>query len=694
MLADGESAELHWRIGNCRHALGDFAKAARAYWSALMVRPDFPEATVNLSNTLIDLGKPATAVQELSTLLKRHPDYAPAHSALGSAHFAQGDGMEAAVAFARALELNPGDLLARLNLALIRIDQGEAASVLDDVRSMAGRYPQVPEIQNAFGLALRATGDLEAAVEAFRKALKSDPANPDYLTNSAGAWQLLGRLDKAGEAYQLAIEARPGFVPAYLGLGAALVIDGQAGEAEQFLLAAVQSDPVNAAAWSNLGNALKAQARYEEAISAYRKSIEIDDGDCGHWSNLLLCLQYDPSQTPENVWQEHLAFGKRFGDADGKNLPLAAPAVIEAGWRGDRRLRVGYVSADFRVHSVSFFLEPVLRAHDREAVEVICYSDVTAPDSVTARLRGLSDSWRDLRGCGNRAAADIVAADDVDLLIDLAGHTAGNRLGMFALKPAAVQATWLGYPGTSGLAEMDYRLTDSVADPDDGFHAERLVRLPTGFHCYGPPPGSPPPTRSTDRPPTFGSFNNLAKVTPEVMTAWARMTASVPDARLLLKARPLADEGVRERYRQIAADAGLPPERLELIGHVKDLAAHLALYAEVDVALDPFPYAGTTTTCEALWMGVPVVTLCGNSHAGRVGASLLTTTGLSEFIAESAGEAEGIARDLLSDTARLDDMRETLRGKVAGSPLCDAGAFTATLEDAVHAMWRAGHASG
>ena len=639
MVLEQETPELYWRLGNCQHALGRFAPAARHYWSALSLRPDFPEATVNLANTLIDLGKAPAAVAELKGLLTRYPTYPAALAALGSAEFAQNNLAEAVEAFSAALKLRPDDPVTQLNLASLKIALGDAASVIDDLRGLARQWPNAPDVQNALGLGLRATGDLDEAITAFQKALRMDAGNPDYLTNLAGAWQLKGRLDRAGESYQLAIEARPGFVPAYLGLGSALILDGQAAEAEAFLTAAVDGDPGNADAWSNLGNALKAQARYDDAITAYRQSVKLRPDDKGLWSNLLLCLRYDPSRTAAEIYDEHLAFGRTFGQ--GAEAVTSAPPLSEIQTlRASRPLRVGYVSADFR-------------------------------------SRGRDDS----------VAADMIRSDAIDLLVDLSGHTAGNRLGVFAERAAPIQLTWLGYPGTTGLAEMDYRLTDEMADPDDSFHTEQMVRLPHGFHCYGPPPNAPVPSRSEGRPLTFGSFNNLAKITPDVMSCWARLTASVPDARLLLKARPLADAKVREQFIRIAEEAGLTAGRLTLVGHVKDLAEHLALYRDIDVALDPFPYAGTTTTCEAMWMGVPVVTLRGTAHAGRVGASLLTTVGLDDLIADDLDEYAGIATALIADRARLADDRQTLRARVAASPLCHAEDFTRSLEDAYHTLW-------
>ena len=630
------------------------------------------------------------AATELRLLLKRRPDFTAAWNTLGAALHEAGDKPGAEEAFAEAARLNPADIATRANLAALRIARGDARGTLDDLRRLTTDAPDFADGWNVLGLAFRATGAQEDAVEAFDRALALRPGDPDILTNQAGAWQLAGRLDKAGQCYQQAIEARPGFGPAYLGLGSALILDGQAAEAKAFLAAAIEAEPGNADAWGNYGNACKAAAEYDEAIEAYRKAIELRPDDAGQWSNWLLMLQYDPAQTPETIWQAHLEFGRKFGEGlkDGEGPRAAAIATAAAPpEEPERPLRIGYMSADFRTHSVAWFLEPLLRHHDRARVAAICYSDVASPDGTTARLKGLADGWRDVAGASDADVAAMIAGDGIDILIDLAGHTAGNRLSLFGRRAAPVQATWLGYPGTTGLAEMDYRFTDDIADPEDMFHSERLVRLPGGFHCYAPPAAAPEPARKPGRPPTFGSFNNLSKVTEDVMACWSALTASVPGARLLLKARPLADPAIRDRYTAIANDAGLPANRLELVGHVKDLAAHLALYAEIDVALDPFPYAGTTTTCEALWMGCPVVTLRGGTHAGRVGASLLTHAGLGELVAGDRGEMERLARALIGDAARLEEYRSGLRGRLAGSSVCDATGFARKVEGACWGMW-------
>lgn len=573
---------------------------------------------------------------------------------------------------------------------------GVAAQAQGRRKTAGERYEQAialghedADVWRRLGACRAHLGNFEGAREALTFASDRAPGDARILNNLAVINIRLGFSREAVKNCRQALKTEPNYPAALNNLGIALQYEGEMAEAEALHRRAISLKPELADAWANLGVSLRAQSRYGEAIEAFRKSVALQPGNPSLYSNLLLCLHYDPSQTAERIWQEHRIFGRRFGAGleDGE-APTSPSVQVSRDTEFGRPLRIGYISPDLRSHSVAFFLEPVLKAHDPERVDVTCYSDVAAPDGVTARLQQASAGWRDLRGLDDAAVARVVREDGIDVLIDLAGHTAGNRLAVFGQRAAPVQVTWLGYPGTTGLAEMDYRLTDAVADPVDDHHSERLVRLPEGFHCYGPPQNAPAPARQPDRPPTFGSFNNLSKVTPDVIRHWSRLTASVSDARLLLKSRSLADPKVQEQMRELAVAGGLSPERLVLVGHVPDLAAHLALYGDVDVALDPYPYAGTTTTCEALWMGVPVVTLRGDCHAGRVGASLLTTTGLEHWITDDVADYDRVAADLISNPERLDHWREMLRPQIAASPLCDAAGFSLSLESAYHQMWR------
>jgi predicted O-linked N-acetylglucosamine transferase (SPINDLY family) len=404
-------------------------------------------------------------------------------------------------------------------------------------------------------------------------------------------------------------------------------------------------------------------------------------------SALLLDLNYscdDPKQiiTAHKEWDAAIS------------APLRPQTPHENSRDPARRLRIGYVSSDFFRHPVAYFFEPLLQSHSANEFETYCYANVEKPDPVTGRLRALAHHWRDIRGMAPAAVADLVRSDSIDILVDLGGHTAPNLLLVFAHKPAPIQVTWLGYPNTTGMGAMDYRITDEWADPPgkaEAYHTEMLARLPNGFLCYRPfikaPPVSPSPAARAGCV-TFGSFNSLRKITPEVLKTWASILAAIPGSRLLLKRSPLRYATVAERYRRPFLEAGVEPDRVVLQDAIPSQTEHLALYSQVDVGLDSFPYNGTTTTCEALWMGVPVVCLAGNRHSGRVGVSILTQMELTDLIADSPDDYVRIAVELANTPKRLSELRSSLRQRMSVSPLCDAKAFARTMEDAYRKMWR------
>jgi len=406
------------------------------------------------------------------------------------------------------------------------------------------------------------------------------------------------------------------------------------------------------------------------------------------FQNILLSMNYLPKATARDVFDEH----RRWGEAHGGGA-LARMYAHGNDPSPDRKLKVGYLSADLRQHPVASFLAPLLAAHDRGQVEVRCYASVASPDGTTARLQAMADAWVPVQAMSDEQVARKIREDQVDILVELGGHTEESRLPVLAQRPAPVQISWLGYPGTTGLTEVDYRLTDGQADPESAapFYTERLLRLDRCFLCYEPPGEAPavgPLPCGEGAPVTFGSFNNLAKINEQVIEVWARLLKKVPGSRLLLKAGPLVDAGARARFEKLFAAQGVEPARLELMGRIAGVSHHLDVYNRVDIALDPFPYNGTTTTCEALWMGVPVVTLEGERHAGRVGADLLRAVGHPELIAAKTKNYVELAARLASDRARLAGLRAGLRGEVGRSPLTDARGFAAAVEGAYRSAWQ------
>ena len=497
-----------------------------------------------------------------------------------------------------------------------------------------------------------------------------------------------GRLDEAVAAYRQAIGIKPDYADAHSNLGAALAAQGRLDEAVAAYRRAIGIKPDYAQAYSNLGIALTWRGKLDDAAAAYRRAIEIKPSFSKAFSGLLSMLNYDDKSTNADLFAAHREWDERYGQQVERFTAYANdrdPA---------RRLRIGYLSPDFREHSVAYFVEPLLRGHDRQKVEVFCYAEVTRPDLVTTRLQGLADHFLVTVGLSDEQLAERIRTDGIDILVDVAGHTGGNRLLVFARKPAPVQVTWLGYPNTTGLKAIDYRLVDAVTDPvgeADAWASETLVRLKDGFLCYsglrdGPEPTSAPCLRTGTV--TFGSFNNPAKASTATFDAWAKLLCRLPRARLLLKALSFADASTRALFLDRFSERGVPAERVELMASQPDPIAHLALYQGVDIALDPFPYNGATTTCEALWMGVPVITLRGHRHAGRVGASLLTQVGLTDLIADSIEEYVEIAVALAGNPKRLDELHRILRPRVAASPLCDEGAFAIKMEAAFRTMWQ------
>ncbi len=540
--------------------------------------------------------------------------------------------------------------------------------------------PKLAEAHHQAGNVLKSLGRYAEAVAALRLAAELAPANAPVWLNLGVASLEAGETASAIAAFQRAIALEPARPEAHNILGHALATAGQGAAARAAFQEALRLRPGYAAAHDNLGRLCKTEGLLAEAVAHYRAALAAQPTPETH-SNLLFALNFLPDTNPADVFAEH----RRWNELHAAKLAPARTPAQQA--TAGRRLRVGYLSPDFNHHAVAYFIEPVLAAHDKTRIEVFGYASVREPDRVTDRLRSLVEHWRDIARLNDATAADLIRQDQLDLLVDLAGHTAGHRLLVMARRPASVQATWIGYPNTTGLTAIDYRLTDAISDPEgatEAWHSEKLVRLPANFSVYQPDSAAPTVNVRPIAEPgavTFGCFNNFAKVTPAVLQLWAELLASVPASRLLLKSRGLNEPAVIARVHAAFAAAGVTAERVTCNAAALSVADHLSLYHGVDIALDPFPYNGTTTTCEALWMGVPVVTLAGRVHAARVGASLLTHVGLPEWIAQTPADYLRIAREATLDPARRAALRATLRERMRKSPLCDAVGFTRQLEN-------------
>lgn len=522
----------------------------------------------------------------------------------------------------------------------------------------------------------------------FIKALSIRPYNHELLYQLGCVSENIGDLENACRQFERAIDIKAEFIEPRLVLGNCKSKQGLLGEAVELYRSILALHPDHVIARNNLANVLANQGDIEQALSEWRKVLEFQPVYHAAYSNYLLALNYLPGWSREEVFRQHVAWGS--------SVMRAASARSQYGNDPDpdRRIRVAYVSADFRQHSVSHFVESILKNHDKERVHVICYSNATKADTVTERLLGYAD---EVRPIGNRSDDTVlrwIGKDRVDLLIDLSGHTDGNRLPLFARKPAPVQLTYLGYPNTTGLQAIDYRLTDPVTDPDEvdqTFHTEKLVRLQGGFLCYSPPRESPDvavlPMKRTGFP-TLGIFNNVAKLTEETAGVFGSILRKVEGSRLFFKNRAFTDRETCSRYTELLRREGISPERVSFSGLTPDKKEYLESYNCVDMALDSFPYCGTTTTFDALWMGVPVVTLAGDRHAGRVGKAILSRVGLSGLVARSKQEYIAIAVSLAGDSARIERIRTSMRGELAASPLCDGKRMARELEEVYRHVWR------
>jgi predicted O-linked N-acetylglucosamine transferase (SPINDLY family) len=644
---------FHCNLGAAYQAQGRLDEAVACYRQALGLRPDHAQAHNNLGNALADQGKLDEAVACYGRALRLQPDYAEAHNNL-------------------AVALQKQD----------KLEEAEAHA-----RKAVRLKPDYAEARNSLGNAQRARGKLGEAVLNFREALRLAPDHALAHSNLGGVLQLQGKLDEAVASYRQALRCRPDHAEASSNLATALQAQGRLDEAEAHLRQALQFRPDSADACNNLGGVLQLQGELDGALACYRQAHRLAPGSPVAYSNILLCLNYDPRADAGTLSAEHRHWGDLYG------APVAGAGPAPGHDRNpDRRLRVGYVSPDLSWHPIASFLQPILAHHDPGQVEAICYAEVSAPDAMTARLQSLARGWRLTHGLGDAALADLIRADRIDLLVDLAGHTAKSRLRVFAHKPAPVQATWLGYPNTTGLTTVDYRLTDAVADPpgEAAGYTEELIRLPRGFCCYAPPPAAPevgPLPAGRAGYVTFGSLHNLPRLNAAVLDVWCAILWAVPTARLLIFRHTLQGQ-VQETLHRGLTGRGIEAGRIDMRHAAEGGGGHLGVYRAIDVSLDTFPWSGHTTACESLWMGVPVVTLRGTRQAGRMVASVLTQVGLTDLIAETPEQYADLAMRLARDPERLAGLRARLREQVRESPLCDGAGFTRSLEAAYREVWQ------
>ncbi len=638
------------------------------------------------------------------------------------AHHQAGRLEQADAIYSQVLSIKPDQADALHLSGVAAHHMGHHQKAIDLILQAIRISPKVPMFFYNLGASYHAMSCFEAAIQSYQKALVLNPEYAEVYSNLGNSYKSLGKMDEAISSYQKAIRLKSDFADAYNNLGTAYNRLGQFDNAMACFHKSLSLNPACCECFHNIGNLCKDIGKLSESLLWYQKALAIHSGhpevsnnigvslqlqgkvsEAVVWydaalkikpnyasahSNKLLALHYDHSGDWASLFQEHLSWDIQHGS--GIAHPLSSKRICR---NAHEKIHIGYLSPDFKQHSVAYFIEPILKKHDSGRFNVTCYSDTPYPDHVTHRLKESGWEWRDVSGISDDRLFEQIQSDQIHILVDLAGHTAINRMSLFAQKPAPIQVTYLGYPNTTGLQAMDYRITDAVADPPgltDRWYTEKLIRVPGSFLCYQAPADAP---EVSDLPLInadgiiFASFNNRAKITGNVIRTWATILDSVPNARLILKSKALEDPQTRQQLIDRFAACHVGPERLELYGFLPP-EEHLGLYHRVDVALDTFPYNGTTTTCEALWMGVPVIVLEGDNHVSRVGVSLLTSAGLNAFIAHSVDDYINKAIKLSQDTEMLSSTRYMLRKMMRDSPLMNAESLTRSLENAYETMWQ------
>ena len=673
------------RVAMAHHQAGRIAQAEGIYRQVAGQVPGHAEAWHLWGVAAWQQGRPGEGEEKIGRAIALSPGQAHFYSNLGNVLGAMGRREEAIGAFGRAIAINPSLVDAYNNLAMALLEAGRFDEAMRACREAIARRPDAADAHVTLGIVLARKGAVTEAIGCFERALAINPDHVMADNNLGYALREAARFEEAIARCEASVRKRPGDADAHKNLGLALNIYGKTDEAIVALRRAIELNPGVMEAYSNLAHALMGQGEVEEALALFRKGLAVRPDAAWIHSNLLYAMHLHPVVDAAEILRQHREWSRRFAD------PLTRSAPPHGNLRDPkRRLRVGYVSGDFRDHVVGRFMWPVVEGHSREAVEVFCYADMRMPDAITEGFRARADGWRNIAGLSDEKVAEMVRGDGVDILVDLTMHARDCRLLVFARRPAPVQVTYLAYPSTTGMEAMDHRLTDWILDPPgrDGDYAEKSVRL---AHCYWCYPRGQTQVAVSELPAktkgfvTFGSLNNFSKVSKGALELWARIMREVKDSRLLLHARPGSHYG---RVKEFFAGMGVAPERLTLTAMVPR-EEYFALYCQVDIALDPFPYGGGTTTCDALWMGVPVVSLRGRTAVGRGGASILSSVGLPELVAESPEEYVRIARELAGDWGKLAKLRAGLRNRMENSPLMDRDGFVRDLENAYRQMWTA-----
>ncbi|XP_072996970.1 probable UDP-N-acetylglucosamine--peptide N-acetylglucosaminyltransferase SPINDLY [Typha latifolia] len=684
-------------LGTSLKLAGNTEEGIQKYCEALKIDSHYAPAYYNLGVVYSEMMQYDLALSCYEKAALERPLYAEAYCNMGVIYKNRGE-LEAAIAcYERCLTVSPNFDIAKNNMAIALTDLGTKVKLEGDINQGVAYYKKAlyynwhyADAMYNLGVAYGEMLKFEMAIVFYELALHFNPHCAEACNNLGVIYKDRDNLDKAVECYQMALSIKPSFSQSLNNLGVVYTVQGKMDSAASMIEKAIAANPTYAEAYNNLGVLYRDAGNITSAIEAYERCLLIDPDSRNAGQNRLLAMNYIDEGLDDKLYEAHREWGRRFMKLYPQYTSWDNPKDL------DRSLIVGYVSPDYFTHSVSYFIEAPLTHHDYTSYKVIVYSAVVKADAKThkfkERVLKKGGLWRDIYGVDEKKVASMVRDDKVDILVELTGHTANNKLGAMACRPAPIQVTWIGYPNTTGLPTVDYRITDSLADPlnTKQKHVEEFVRLPGSFLCYTPSPEAGPVTPTpalSNGFVTFGSFNNLAKITPKVLQVWAKILCAVPNSRLVVKCKPFCCDSVRQRFLSTLEQLGLESLRVDLLPLILLNHDHMQAYSLMDISLDTFPYAGTTTTCESLYMGVPCVTMAGAVHAHNVGVSLLTKVGLGHLIARTEDEYVQLALQLASDVSALQELRMTLREQMLKSPVCDGAKFVCGLESTYRNMW-------
>jgi predicted O-linked N-acetylglucosamine transferase (SPINDLY family) len=682
LAIDPASADVLCALASALQSSADYPAAIEAYTAALALEPAHSDALNNLGNCHRQQGDTNAAEAAYRRALALHPDDANALTNLGTLLESSGRQDEALALLDAAVRAAPASPHALVNLGVALQQRGESTEAAALLTRAMELDPAVPEAAYNLANALHALGRRREAAAHYQRAIAQTPTHADAHNNLGIVYQESGAHDDAEQAFNTAIRLRPGFVAALNNAATLKRKLGRIVEAEAHLREALSIDPAHSVTHNNLGNVLKDQGRLDDGIDSYRRALASDPDNVIAHSNLAYGLSFQAEHS-QPVLDECLRWSAqhetRYLDSHRPHTNDATPS---------RRLRIGYVSPDFRDHCQTLFTLPLLSHHDHAQFEIFCYASVTRPDDLTQRVASHADVWRDVRELDDARLAQLIRDDRIDILIDLTMHMADGRPLLFARKPAPVQIAWLAYPGTTGMRSIDYRLTDPWLDPAgvDDQYSEASIRLPDSFWCYDPLTDTPAVNALpalVNGYPTFGCLNNPCKLSDATFRMWGGVMREVTNARLLLMA---PDGPARARLTERLGRAGIDAERISFTPFQRR-AEYLRTYHRIDVGLDTFPYNGHTTSLDSYWMGVPVVTRVGETAAGRAGLSQSANLGLRDLVAESDERFVEIAVGLVRDLSRLSGIRAALRTRLEASPLMDGTRFALHVEKVYRDVW-------